>query len=240
MDKSYAAAYPDLYRRHWWWRVREEIVLGRIAVLLREVPRARILDVGCGAGLFFDALQRFGEVEGIESDATAVENAGKWRNRIHHGQLDETFTPSAPYDLILMLDVLEHLDEPVTLLHDAALLLAEGGRILVTVPAFNWLWTKHDDLNHHVRRFTMSEMKQTIAAAGLAAGDSSYLFPSLVLPKMIARAIEAVRGSAPAVPEIPPAAVNRTVEFVLRAEHTYARWVPFGTSLMAVASRGLR
>ena len=53
---------------------------------------------------------------------------------------------------------------------------------------------------------------------------------------LVARAIEAVRGSAPAVPEIPPAPVNRTVEFVLRAEHTYARWVPFGTSLMAVAT----
>ena len=77
MDNVYAAAYPDLYRKHWWWRVREEILLDRIAALLRDVPRARILDVGCGAGLFFDALQRFGEVEGIESDATRCRERGK-------------------------------------------------------------------------------------------------------------------------------------------------------------------
>ena len=86
----------------------------------------------------------------------------------------------------------------------------------------------------------MAQMKHTIAAAGLTMGDSSYLFPSLVIPKMIVRAIEAVRGHSPAVPEIPPAPVNRTVQLVLRAEHTYAPWVPFGTSLMAVATRGVR
>ena len=72
MDARYAQAYPDLYRRHWWWRVREEILIRRIAALRDGQKGARILDVGCGAGLFFDALERFGEVEGIESDADTV------------------------------------------------------------------------------------------------------------------------------------------------------------------------
>ena len=237
MDSAYTAAYPDLYRNHWWWRAREEILLERIAALLKIVPHARILDVGCGAGLFFDALQRFGEVEGIESDETAIRLAGKWRARIHHGELDAAFTPGAPYDLILMLDVLEHLEEPAALLRQAARLLAPRGRILVTVPAFNWLWTKHDDLNHHVCRYTAAGMRRTIDAAGLSTAMSSYLFPSLVIPKALVRVLEAALGSSPSVPGIPPAPVNRAVQIALRAEYAVARWLPFGTSVIAVATR---
>ena len=75
MDSVYAAAYPELYRKHWWWRVREEILLETVARLLAGQSRARILDVGCGAGLFFDALDRFGHVEGIESDRSAIDSA---------------------------------------------------------------------------------------------------------------------------------------------------------------------
>ena len=230
----------SLYRKHWWWRVREEIVLARIAALLERVPQARILDVGCGAGLFFDALEQFGEVEGIESDSGAIRYSGKWRDRIHHGYLDAAFTPRAPYDLILMLDVLEHLDDPVLLLRRAATLLGEGGRILITVPAYNWLWTKHDDLNHHVQRFTASGMNRTIEMAGLTTMATSYLFPSLVLPKALVRAVEAVRGGAPAVPQIPPPAVNRAAQIVLRAEHAFAWWLPFGTSVLAIATQPTR
>jgi 2-polyprenyl-3-methyl-5-hydroxy-6-metoxy-1,4-benzoquinol methylase len=95
MDSVYAEVYPELYRRHWWWRVREDILLRRIAALFEGSGRpARILDVGCGAGLFFDALQRFGHVEGIESDSRAVERAGRWRESIHVGELDASYRRS--------------------------------------------------------------------------------------------------------------------------------------------------
>jgi trans-aconitate methyltransferase len=237
MDNAYAAAYPDLYRRHWWWRVREEILLAQISQLLRNVPQARILDVGCGAGLFFDALQRFGSVEGIESDVTAVESAGRWRSSIHHGELNGSFSPPAPYHLILMLDVLEHLTRPIELLRQAAVHLHKGGRILITVPAFNWLWTRHDDVNHHVRRYTAGEMRRTVQEAGLSADSSRYLFPSLVLPKALVRLKERLLGDSPDVPHIPSAWVNGTVQSVLRAEHSVTGWLPVGTSLMVVASQ---
>ena len=75
MDAQYAAAYPELYQRHWWWRVREEILLRNIRTILAGTPEARILDVGCGAGLFFDELEQFGHVEGVESDRAVVEQS---------------------------------------------------------------------------------------------------------------------------------------------------------------------
>jgi SAM-dependent methyltransferase len=237
MDSVYAAAYPDLYRNHWWWRVREQILLDTIAPLLRGVPKARILDVGCGAGLFFDALQRFGQVEGIESDRMAVQNAGKWRNVIHQGELNGSFTPMQPYHLILLLDVLEHVSQPVEVLRHAAAHLHSGGKILITVPAFNWLWTAHDDVNHHLKRYSAAAMHRAVVASGLSTDRRRYLFPSLVIPKALVRVREKLIGSSSTVPHIPSAPVNSIVQLVLRAEYALTRWVPFGTSLMVVASR---
>jgi SAM-dependent methyltransferase len=240
MDNAYAAAYPDLYRNHWWWRVREEILLTEVERLLNHIPAPRILDVGCGAGLFFDALQRFGEVEGIESDATAVQAAGRWRSRIHHGELNGSFSPAAPYQLVLMLDVLEHLTRPIELLRQAASHLHKSGRVLITVPAFNWLWTRHDDVNHHVKRYTDREMRRLVEAADLSVDRSRYLFPSLVLPKALVRIKEALVGDSPDVPRIPAPWMNGAVQTALRAEHAVTARVPFGTSLMVVASRSDR
>jgi 2-polyprenyl-3-methyl-5-hydroxy-6-metoxy-1,4-benzoquinol methylase len=237
MDEQYAAAYPELYRNHWWWRVREEILLRKIGALLSDSNRARILDVGCGAGLFFDALESFGHVEGIESDRAAVERAGRWRTRITVGELDDTYAPHAPFDLILLLDVIEHIVEADRLLRRAGEILAPNGQIVVTVPAFNWLWTTHDEMNHHVKRYTAGEMRRTIERAGLVAIETSYMFQSLVVPKLLVRLGEAVTAARPRVPKVPPAVVNGAVQTWFRAEYRVAGWLPFGGSLLAVASR---
>ena len=236
MDPRYAAAYPELYRRHWWWRVREEILLRKIGEILAGRPEARILDVGCGAGLLFDALEPFGRVEGIETDRAAVERAGKWRSRITCGELDASYT-AGPFDLILMLDVLEHLHDPQPLVERAGQLLTPNGRLLVTVPAFRWLWTSHDVLNHHARRYTAAGLRRAIEGAGLVVEDSRYLFQSLVAAKLFARLREAVTSPPPRVPAIPPPGINRAVQSWFRAEHALAGRLPFGGSLMATAKR---
>ena len=204
MDAAYAAAYADLYRRHWWWRVRERILLDRIRELLGDrATHAKMLDIGCGAGLFFDALEQFGHVEGIESDPIAVEQSGRWQSRIHLGEL-ETFAPDRTFDLILALDVVEHVRNPATMLRRAARLLARDGRMLITTPAFDWLWTSHDRLNHHVKRYTAAEMCALVRKAGLEPVQTRYLFQSLVVPKLVVRAKEAMRPADASVPRVPP------------------------------------
>ena len=236
MDADYAAAYADLYRRHWWWRVRERILLDRIRDLLGDrVPHARILDIGCGAGLFFEALEQFGHVEGIESDPTAVEQSGRWRGRIHPGDL-ETFGADRTFDLILALDVVEHVRNPEIMLSRAARFLARDGHMVITTPAFDWLWTSHDRLNHHVKRYTAAEMRALVRHAGLEPVQTRYLFQSLVVPKLLVRVREAMRPAAPSVPRVPPPAVNRALQAWARSENAIAGWLPFGSSVMAVAS----
>src|SRR5262245_45359642 len=116
MDTGYATAYLSLYRTHWWWRTRETILLRTLAHLIDRDKPVRILDVGCGAGVFFDALAPFGHVEGIESDAALVQQSGKWRDRILIGELDDSFRPDRPFDAILLMDVLEHVPDPEQML----------------------------------------------------------------------------------------------------------------------------
>ena len=236
MDPAYTSAYADLYRRHWWWRVRERILLARIRELVRErIPNARILDIGCGAGLFFDALAQFGHVEGVESDHISAEHSGRWRSHIHVGEL-ASFSPDRPFDVILALDVVEHVRNPDDLLRQAARLLAPGGRIVITTPAFAWLWTSHDRLNHHVKRYTAGELQDLVRRAGLVPTKTEYLFQSLIVPKLLVRAKEALRPSLPAVPHVPAPFINRALERWFRAENAIAGFLPFGSSVMTVAS----
>ena len=237
MEAAYTAAYSRLYREHWWWRVREQILLRKVREILSGRSRdAHILDVGCGAGLFFDALEAFGHVEGIESDRVTVEQSGRWRSRIHLGEL-ATFKADVAYDLVLLLDVLEHVRHPDRLLRQSAGLLAPHGVMLITVPAFGWLWTSHDDLNHHVKRYTANEMRRLLQSAGLEVMETRYLFQSLVLPKLLVRAREALTSPSGSVPRIPRRLLNVALEGWFRVENGIAGWLPFGGSVLAVAKR---
>jgi len=154
MKSEYAAQYRDLYENHWWWRARESYILGILRRERAQKKHGAVLDIGCGDGLFFDHLAEFGEVEGVEADAAIVSDDGPHRDRIHVCQFDETFQPGKKYSLIVMLDLLEHLPDPLGGLKHALELLEEDGTIVITVPAFRALWTTHDDWNHHFTRYT--------------------------------------------------------------------------------------
>ena len=235
MEPTYTATYADLYLQHWWWRVRERILLKKIHGLLGDgANHTRILDVGCGAGLFFDALEKFGHVEGVDSNVDVVARSGRWKSRIYVGTLD-TFKASRTFDLILLLDIVEHVVDAGGLLHETVRLLAPNGRILITVPAFQWLWTSHDELNHHVKRYTAEDMRRLVQHSGLEVTETRYLFQSLVVPKLLVRMCEAVRPPVATVPRVPPRTLNRMLERWYQSEAAIAGWLPFGSSVMAVA-----
>lgn len=235
MDPRYAAVYPDLYRNHWWWRVRERMLVDTIQHLALEPP-VRILDIGCGAGLFFDVLQQFGDITGIESDSASVIGDNRWTHRIICGELDDSFSPPAPFDLILALDVLEHLPNATAVLRHAARVLNQRGRILVTVPAFQWLWTSHDELNHHFKRYTGGQLRSTLEASGLVVHDVRYLFQSLIVPKLAFRLSETVAGRRAELPRIPGRLVSKALQAWFWTEFKLLPPLPFGTSVLAIAA----
>lgn len=239
MDPSYAARYRELYRRHWWWRAREDVVVRELERLVPQGGWRRVLDVGCGDGLLFPVLQRFADdVEGVEPDAGLVSRPSREDGEIHLRPFDASFRPGHRYGAVLFLDVLEHMDDPGAAVAHAAALLEPGGVALVTVPAWLHLWTSHDELNRHVTRYDARRL-DTLLGTALEVERVRYFFRWVHKAKLAQRAWEAVAGSEPSPPRVPAAPVNAALYGLSRLEELLFGRVPFpmGSSLLAVARK---
>ncbi len=238
MDAEYASVYADLYRSHWWWRARESLVTRKIERLAPAERWQRALDVGCGDALFLPQLSRFANVvEGLEVEAQLVSEEAAGRYPIHIGPLDERFQPSAPYEFISMLDVVEHIPQPLPVLRRCREIMAPGGTLVLTVPAFRFLWTSHDDINHHHARYTRGELNRLVREAGFETLESRYFFHWMVLPKWIVRLAERLLGARVHRTGVPPGFVNGMLYGLCRVEGALLGpfgWLP-GTSVFLAA-----
>jgi SAM-dependent methyltransferase len=239
MEAAYAQRYRALWDGHWWWRSREALLLAEIDRIGRATPVRRILDVGCGDGLFFDALARFGEVDGLESDASLLRDP-RWRDRIAVGRLGAQVRPARSYDLVLMLDVLEHIEDDRAALDSALALTRPGGVLLMTVPALPWLWSRHDEANAHFRRYRPGGLRRRLGRAGFVVESLRFVFAWTVVPMLLRRWLTpAGTGAADHDVAIPPEPINGLLAAWSKAEHALGRVVPWpiGSSLLAVARR---
>ncbi len=239
MQPEYARHYRELYMRHWWWRAREQAVL---EVLRRRVPRnqnVRVLDVGCGDGLFFDRLAEFGEVDGIEPDGGLVNPSGPHSARILIAPFDDSYRGASAYSLVLMLDVLEHLNDPAGALRHAHSLLEPGGVLLITVPAFQLLWTNHDAINYHRLRYRRAALRPLLRQAGFTILEEHYWYQWTFLAKLAVRLSEALFRRPPGVPRVPPGWINGPLYLLSRAEQRTlgAIGAPFGSTLMVCCAK---
>ena len=239
MDPAYGDRYRHLYDNHWWWRAREKVVLAELARSRPDGGWKRALDVGCGDGLLFGALGAYAAaVEGVEPDAHLVTNSLRPDGTIHVRRFDEAFRPGRRYDLVLFLDVLEHLDDPGAAVAHAATLMEPGGTLLVTVPAFLSLWTTHDDLNRHVTRYDRRELV-ALLSPHFTVDRARYFFRWVHPAKVVQRLIEGVTRPEPAPPQIPPPPLNATMYAMSRIEEALLAWsnIPVGSSLLAVGRK---
>lgn len=180
MHQSYSQYYADLWRRHWWWKVRHEVVLREFARIVpatspQKTP-VRILDIGCAGGVAFDDFSRFGDVTGIEPDDKLIDSTPKWRNRVRHDLFTPSYQPEEQFDVITMLDVLEHIEDDVGTLAHLFKILKPGGYAILTVPALDWLWSAHDEINLHFRRYHRDTFQNLLSGAGFSIQKMRYLF----------------------------------------------------------------
>lgn len=224
---------------HWWYRARREILA---AYLSREanLPRdARILEIGCGTGHNLAMLSGFGRVEAIEIDPLAREIAsGRLGQPVGAAPLPGLpGVPRGAFDLIAVLDVVEHIEDDVGALAAMRACLAPGGKILITVPAHQWMWSAHDVVNHHHRRYSTASLKKAIGAAGLRPARLGY-FNSLLFPlAAAARVAGRMMGRDDSDDSPPPPAVNALFERIFRLErHLVGRMpMPPGVSIITLA-----
>src|SRR5947209_16514704 len=166
MDERLMNAMLELDDRHWWYRGRRRIIRAELARLALR-PGARVLDAGCGSGRTLEELGRFGEVFGIELDPGAAAMA---RDRgcaeVVVGRLEELPWEDGYFDLITCLDVIEHTPDDRVTLRELRRVCRPGGFLVVTVPAYQSLWSMHDVANHHYRRYSRARLRAPAVDAG--------------------------------------------------------------------------
>lgn len=239
MDPRYAERYRELYERHWWWRARTRLITDQLRRLKPRDGWKNILDIGCGDGLFFPVLSEFGGVEGVEPFADLVRPDNPYRSRIHIGPFDENFQPGKRYSLILMLDVLEHMEDAVKALCQVLELLEVDGTFVATVPAFMALWTNHDAINHHFVRYTKATLRQVARQAGLRIEEERYFFHWTCPVKLGIGLRERLFTVKPKPAQVPAPLINEILFRVSRLEQKTLTplSLPFGSSLMLVGKK---
>jgi SAM-dependent methyltransferase len=239
MDPRYGAQYARLYHEHWWWRAREEYLARLLDRLIGPGGAGATFDFGCGDGLFFPILQRYGtELPcGLEHDASLLDPSGPWFDRISTGALLDDRSERGRYGLIVALDVLEHLEHPEPALAILRGRLRPGGWFVATVPAFDTLWTAHDDVNHHYRRYRLREFERMIGDAGLTIVESRYFFVWVAMVKWVVARLERIIPPAVKPPEVPAGPINAMALALTRLEQRVLgqRPPPFGSSAIVVA-----
>ena len=241
MERAVFDRMAELDQHHWWFIARRRILEALIKRVVRPPQDARILEVGCGTGHNIPMLKEFGTVEASELDHSARTLA----NQRHPGTVKEARLPDLSmfernaYDLIALLDVLEHVPDDLASLRAIHRRLKPGGALLLTVPANPWMWSAHDAAHHHFRRYTRANLEDLFLRAGLEVQLLSY-FNSLLFPLIAAaRAVGKITRRESADDRLPRDVVNSALKRVFGLEAGLIGRVPmpFGVSLVAVVRR---
>ena len=226
---------------HWWYRARRDI-LSRYLTRYGNLPKhARILEIGCGTGHNLPMLGAFGHIDAIEIDPAARDIASARLGKpVGEAPLPElTGVDRAAYDLIAVLDVVEHIDDDVAALRAMAGCLKPGGKILITVPAHQWMWSAHDVVNHHHRRYSKKTLAAAIERAGLTHNGLRW-FNSLLFPAAVAARIAGRLTGKDDSDDSPPAKpLNAAFEKIFALERHLVGRIPLppGLSIITLASR---
>jgi SAM-dependent methyltransferase len=238
MDPALYHEMSTIQEKHWWYRARRKILSDIIADLqLPETPR--ILEAGCGPGGNLAMLAQFGEVCAIEPYAPACALAkAKYVGQVEQAGLPGALPFAGTFDLICAFDVIEHIEQDKEALISLRAALAPSGRLILTVPAYQWMWSAHDVRNHHVRRYTRPQLRRVLEAAGFtverASHFNSFLFPLIAGVRLAQRSLSKSGSSSETIPANP---VNTALEALFASERHLLRHMnlPFGVSILLVA-----
>lgn len=239
MDRAYTAVHVEEDRRHWYFAGRLAVLLAVLDAVLPPPPR-RLVELGCGTGNVLQALGRFGEAIGVEYDPDLRAIGVAAGLDIRAGALpDDIPLADGAADAVLLLDVIEHLDDDRAALRTARRLLRPGGVLVVTVPAYAWMWSGHDVALGHRRRYTARAVRRLLGDGGFGVAHAGYfntvLFPAIAGVRLAKR----LAGGGGHDLHRPAAPTNRLLTglFALERHVVLRPGLPFGTSVLAVAHR---
>jgi 2-polyprenyl-3-methyl-5-hydroxy-6-metoxy-1,4-benzoquinol methylase len=207
-------------------------------------PRTRLLDVGCGTGANLKAFDKNFYRVGIDMSHAAL---GFCQQRgldsLVQAKIEHSGMEHDTFEIVTALDMLEHVDDDMVALRELWRVSKPGGFLLITVPAFGFLWSEHDEALHHRRRYTVAELESKLVSAGFCVNRISYFLATLFLPILIARTIQNItkkRVEPQATHVILPVWLNSLIVRVLDFERRLLQWtwrLPFGVSIVALAQK---
>jgi SAM-dependent methyltransferase len=244
VDKDFYFQYAAVEDKHWWFVGRRRII-DRVIRQLKLTNDAQILEAGCGTGGNLKMLSRHGQVSAMELETTACEFANlRQVTLVKQGSLPDQIPFTAKYDLIVILDVIEHLDDDLAALEALKSRLKPGGWLLVTVPAYQFLWSQHDEINHHKRRYTLTQLCQVTRQGGYKIKYSTYfnsfLFPAVALVRLLQKLFKVeTKASISSDLNLPAKPINQLLATLFATERHFMGRIrlPFGVSALVVAEK---
>ncbi|KUG06090.1 class I SAM-dependent methyltransferase [Solirubrum puertoriconensis] len=252
MDIRYEAQYHLLEEQHWWFQARRDFVFALVQEL-GLAPTAPLLEIGCSGGPLLLRLREsgFSNITGIDISPRAIELAHR-RGLPNSFAMDATKLDFADesFDIIIASDVLEHIEDEAQALREWHRVLRPGGRLIVFVPAFSMLWSQHDVVNHHFRRYTRETLLTALRQGAFSISRSSYWNGVLFAPALLVRGMQRLlQPNAPAAEAADangdltalPKSINKALLSLLRFENKLLGKLnfPVGMSVFAIAHKSV-
>ena len=240
--------YDQIYeieQNHWWYVARRKIIFDWVLQILEQYDMPAILDIGCGTGTNIEHLHSHGykQVTGLDISPKALRfcQSKQLASLVCGNSVQPPFHKQC-FDMIMALDLIEHLEDDTTALKRLADLLKPGGRLIVFTPAFNFLWGRQDDISYHFRRYTGRELKQKLETAGFVIEKISYantfLFPLIWAGRAVVRLFDSQIQSV-SENDLHPSWSNTLLQAIFAAERPLLHLInlPFGVSLLCIAKK---
>lgn len=238
--------------KHWWFAGRTWSLLNMIDRIVTPDAKKHVLDIGCGAGNMFHHLAGYGPVTGVDNNPKPLVVARQRGYDVHEGEAQDLPFDNESFELVTLLDTVEHCDDDIAVLRECYRVCAPGGHLVITVPALMWLWSHNDVLNDHKRRYTTRELKEKLNRVGFWMRRMTYnnfvVFP-------MAAALILLRRGTDKEPELgsphfddesyqvemepAPPLLNTILRSVTWTESQVLRWLnlPVGTSIICIAQK---
>jgi Methylase involved in ubiquinone/menaquinone biosynthesis len=236
--------YPIMFRveqSHWWYTGRRKILADFVEKICRQVKdrRPRILDVGCGTGANLLMLSNYGDAEGVDVSEDALAFCReRGLDKVRLGAAEELPYEDGAFDLVTAFDVVEHIDDDLAGLREMRRVLRPGGRVLLFVPTFMFLWGLQDDVSNHRRRYRLPELQRVLEQAGFEIERTTYANITFFIPILLMRQLMRLTGvKADSENNINVSALNGVLGSVFGAESWFLKRMnlPFGVSGLCVA-----
>jgi SAM-dependent methyltransferase len=240
--------YPIMFRveqSHWWYIGRRKILESFVGDICSRVTdrRPRILDVGCGTGANLLMLSQYGDAEGVDVSEDALAFCReRGLQKVKLGAGEELPYDDGTFDLVTALDVVEHMDDDLAGLREMRRVLRPGGRVLLFVPTFMFLWGLQDEVSNHRRRYRLSELRRVLEKAGFEIERTTYANITFFLPILLMRQLMRVTGiKADSENNINVPALNGVLGRIFGAESQILKVIniPFGVSGLCVAQKSV-